>query len=113
LQARLNDWWLRGVQFTVSRYRHLVSRLIAEVVKGWDADEISRKIELEIGSDLQCTSHQWHLCRRHGRRAAACGDAACRGLIVLIEAVLEARRSPVPVAPRHGQHPGKPHTAYW
>lgn len=53
LQARLNDWWLRGVQFTVSRYRHLVSRLIAEVVKGWDADEISRKIELEIGSDLQ------------------------------------------------------------
>lgn len=53
LQARLNDWWLRGVQFTVGRYRHLVSRLIAEVVKGWDADEISRKIELEIGSDLQ------------------------------------------------------------
>ncbi|WP_225934404.1 DUF445 domain-containing protein [Cupriavidus sp. EM10] len=53
LQAGLNEWWLRGVRFTMSRYRHLVSRLIAEVVKGWDADEISRKLELEIGSDLQ------------------------------------------------------------
>lgn len=53
LQARLNAWWLHCVQLTVSRYRHLVPTLITEVVKGWDAAEISRKIESEIGSDLQ------------------------------------------------------------
>ena len=53
LQARLNGWWLHCVQLAVSRYRHLVPMLITEVVKGWDAAEISRKIELEIGSDLQ------------------------------------------------------------
>jgi hypothetical protein len=46
--------------------------------------------------------------------ACCCMRRCCLSrVIVLIEAVLEARRSPVPVAPRHGQHPGKPHTAYW
>lgn len=53
LQARMNAWWLHGVQLMVSRYRHLAPLLITEVVKGWDAAEISRKIESEIGSDLQ------------------------------------------------------------
>lgn len=53
LQDKLNAWRVQCVQMTVSRYRHLVPLLITEVVKGWDPDEISRKIELEIGSDLQ------------------------------------------------------------
>ncbi len=37
----------------VGRYRHQVPALIAEVVKSWDADEITAKIESEIGRDLQ------------------------------------------------------------
>jgi uncharacterized membrane-anchored protein YjiN (DUF445 family) len=35
------------------RYRRQLSALITEVVKSWDAQEVSRKIEAEIGRDLQ------------------------------------------------------------
>lgn len=53
LQARL-DTWLRGaIETLVLRHRHQVSGLIAEVVKGWDARELSEKMELEMGRDLQ------------------------------------------------------------
>ena len=37
----------------VVRYRGRLTALITEVVKGWDATEVSRKIEAEIGRDLQ------------------------------------------------------------
>ncbi|MEM5428807.1 DUF445 domain-containing protein [Cupriavidus oxalaticus] len=52
-QDRLNAWWLQLVHAGVGRYRHQVPALIAEVVKSWDADEITAKIESEIGRDLQ------------------------------------------------------------
>ena len=53
VRRKLNAWWLETVRQTVVRFRHQISTLIAEVVKSWDADEISRKVELEIGRDLQ------------------------------------------------------------
>jgi len=53
LQDKLNAWWLQLVHAAVSRYRHQVPILIAEVVRGWDTEEISRKLEAEIGRDLQ------------------------------------------------------------
>jgi uncharacterized membrane-anchored protein YjiN (DUF445 family) len=53
LQRKLNTWWLQVVGELVLRFRHEASALIAEVVRSWDADEISRKVELEIGTDLQ------------------------------------------------------------
>ncbi len=53
VQAKLNDWFLRIVRQIVVRYRHQISALIAEVVRRWDVAEISRKVELEIGKDLQ------------------------------------------------------------
>ncbi|HET9645982.1 MAG TPA: DUF445 domain-containing protein [Burkholderiaceae bacterium] len=53
LQRKLNAWWLQVVRELVLRFRHEASALIAEVVRSWDADEISRKVELEIGTDLQ------------------------------------------------------------
>jgi uncharacterized membrane-anchored protein YjiN (DUF445 family) len=53
LQHRLNAWWLDVAHALVVRYRHQLSALITEVVKGWNADEVGRKIEAEIGSDLQ------------------------------------------------------------
>lgn len=52
-QDRLNAWWLQLVHAAVIRYRHQVPALISEVVKSWDPDEITRKIESEIGRDLQ------------------------------------------------------------
>jgi uncharacterized membrane-anchored protein YjiN (DUF445 family) len=41
------------VRGLVVRFRHEASALIAEVVRSWDAEEVSRKLELEIGTDLQ------------------------------------------------------------
>ena len=41
------------VETLLIRHRHEISGLIAEVVAAWDADEISRKVEGEIGRDLQ------------------------------------------------------------
>jgi uncharacterized membrane-anchored protein YjiN (DUF445 family) len=53
VQRKLNAWWLNAVHQMVLRYRHQISGLITEVVKSWDAEEVSRKLELEIGKDLQ------------------------------------------------------------
>ncbi len=53
LQAKLNAWILQTVESSVARHRHQVSALITEVVRGWDTREITRKMELEIGKDLQ------------------------------------------------------------
>jgi uncharacterized membrane-anchored protein YjiN (DUF445 family) len=53
LQAKLNAWILQTVETTVVRHRHQVSALITEVVRGWDTREVSEKMELEIGKDLQ------------------------------------------------------------
>jgi uncharacterized membrane-anchored protein YjiN (DUF445 family) len=53
VQQKLNAWWSDIARDLVLRFRHEASALIAEVVKSWDADEISRKLELEIGRDLQ------------------------------------------------------------
>ena len=53
VQEQLNAWWLNALHKIVLRYRHQISSLITGVVQGWDAEQISRKIELEIGKDLQ------------------------------------------------------------
>jgi len=50
---RLNAAWLRLVRTAAIQYGGQVSNLIAEVVKSWDANEVGRKVELEIGRDLQ------------------------------------------------------------
>ena len=53
LQAKLDDWMLQTIEATLARHRHQVSMLITDVVKGWDARELTQKIELEMGRDLQ------------------------------------------------------------
>ncbi len=53
LQARLNAWLLQTIETLLVRHAHQVSRLITEVVSGWDAREVGKKMELEIGKDLQ------------------------------------------------------------
>ena len=53
LQGKLNAWILQTVETAVVRHRHQVSQLITEVVRGWDTQEVSQKMELEIGKDLQ------------------------------------------------------------
>jgi uncharacterized membrane-anchored protein YjiN (DUF445 family) len=53
VRRKLNAWWLDAVHRVGTRYRREISGLITDVVKSWDAEDVSRKLELEIGKDLQ------------------------------------------------------------
>jgi len=53
LQEKVNAWLAEAVPGIVSRHGHQISSLISDVVKSWDAVDVSRKLELEIGRDLQ------------------------------------------------------------
>jgi len=53
VMERLNGAWLRFARNAADKHGSQISSLIAEVLKSWDADEVGRKIELEIGRDLQ------------------------------------------------------------
>ena len=53
VQARLNACLLQALEALLIRHANKISALIADVVRGWDAREVGKKMELEIGSDLQ------------------------------------------------------------
>jgi uncharacterized membrane-anchored protein YjiN (DUF445 family) len=53
VQKKLNAWFLTAIDKTLPRARPAIGRWIAEIVKGWDKQEITRKLETEIGTDLQ------------------------------------------------------------
>jgi len=48
------DSWLEGAAaYVVLNYRDEITTLITDTVQRWDAEETSRKIELQVGRDLQ------------------------------------------------------------
>lgn len=53
LAAKANGWIVELVTYSVEQAREEVAKLIATTVAAWDADATSRKIELQIGRDLQ------------------------------------------------------------
>ncbi len=53
IRERLNHWIQQAVINTVSRHRNEISNIIAEKVKKWDTPTMTRKLELEVGKDLQ------------------------------------------------------------
>jgi len=53
MQHKLNEWLLSALQTMMLAHRHQISLLITDVVKSWNARDVSEKIELEIGKDLQ------------------------------------------------------------
>ncbi len=53
LLAKLDDWMVGAVLRIVEQHRHEVGQLIAHTVSVWDPDETSRRIELQVGRDLQ------------------------------------------------------------
>ena len=53
LQAKVDGWVERLVTYLVENYRHEVGDLISSTVARWDAAEASRRIELQVGRDLQ------------------------------------------------------------
>jgi uncharacterized membrane-anchored protein YjiN (DUF445 family) len=53
LQAKMDGWLEGAAAYLVSHYRAEILTLITETVERWDAEETSRKIELQVGRDLQ------------------------------------------------------------
>jgi uncharacterized membrane-anchored protein YjiN (DUF445 family) len=53
MQHKLNEWLTGALETLMLAHRHQISLLFTDVVKSWDARDVSEKIELEIGKDLQ------------------------------------------------------------
>jgi uncharacterized membrane-anchored protein YjiN (DUF445 family) len=53
LAAKVDGWVVEVVTYAVEQAREEVAKLISSTVAAWDADATSRKIELQIGRDLQ------------------------------------------------------------
>jgi len=53
LLTKLDDWIIGAVLRIVEQHRHEVGQLIAHTVSAWDPEETSRRIELQVGRDLQ------------------------------------------------------------
>lgn len=53
LAAKITSWMDDAILAVVEAARPEISQLIAQTVSAWDPDETSRRIELQIGRDLQ------------------------------------------------------------
>jgi uncharacterized membrane-anchored protein YjiN (DUF445 family) len=53
LTAKVDAWITEAVLFVVEQYRGEVATLIESTVAAWDPDATSRRIEVQIGRDLQ------------------------------------------------------------
>ena len=53
LQRKVDTWVERSVGYVVEHYRSEVSDLIAGTVERWDGASTARKMELQVGRDLQ------------------------------------------------------------
>ncbi len=53
LQHKADDWVQRSLEYVIEHYRAEVSDLIASTVERWDGESTARKMELQVGRDLQ------------------------------------------------------------
>ena len=53
LQRKVDDWVQRALGYLVDHYRSEVSELIASTVERWDGESTARRMELQVGRDLQ------------------------------------------------------------
>ncbi|HET6762433.1 MAG TPA: DUF445 domain-containing protein [Longimicrobiaceae bacterium] len=53
LLEKVDGWVESAVLYVVEEYRHEIADLIATTVAAWDPEDTTRKIELQIGKDLQ------------------------------------------------------------
>ena len=53
LQRKVDDWVQRALGYLVDHYRSEVSDLIASTVERWDTESTARRMELQVGRDLQ------------------------------------------------------------
>jgi uncharacterized membrane-anchored protein YjiN (DUF445 family) len=53
LSAKVDGWITEATGYLVRNYRTQIAGVITETVERWDAEETSKKIELQVGRDLQ------------------------------------------------------------
>ena len=53
LRGKIDGWLADAAGYVVRHYRPEITTLITETVERWDAAETSRKVELQVGRDLQ------------------------------------------------------------
>ncbi len=52
-RARIDTWAEDAARFIVRRYGRTAGEFVTQTVRGWETNEITRKIELQFGRDLQ------------------------------------------------------------
>ncbi len=53
MRAKVDGWLGDAAGYVVRHYRDEITTLITDTVERWDAEETSRKVELQVGRDLQ------------------------------------------------------------
>jgi uncharacterized membrane-anchored protein YjiN (DUF445 family) len=53
LRGKIDGWLIQAAGYVVRHYRREILTLITDTVARWDAEETSRKVELQVGRDLQ------------------------------------------------------------
>jgi len=53
LRAKVDGWVEGAAVYAVTTYRDEITALITDTVEAWDAEETSRKVEIQVGRDLQ------------------------------------------------------------
>ena len=53
LRGKVNGWLEDAAAYVVTNHRDELTRTVTETVERWDAAETTRKIELQVGRDLQ------------------------------------------------------------
>ena len=53
LRDKIDGWLADAAGYVVRHYRGEITTLITDTVARWDAEETSRKVELQVGRDLQ------------------------------------------------------------
>jgi uncharacterized membrane-anchored protein YjiN (DUF445 family) len=53
LRSKVDNWCQDVARYVIANYRGEITTLITDTVQRWDAEETSRKVELQVGRDLQ------------------------------------------------------------
>ncbi len=53
MRGQINAWVTSALTYSVEKYREQMSSVISDTVRAWDAEATSRRIELQVGRDLQ------------------------------------------------------------
>jgi len=53
MRDKADSWVEDAAVYVVTTYRNEITALITDTIEAWDAEETSRKVEIQVGRDLQ------------------------------------------------------------